>query len=385
MDFKKTMETIGPVAGPIGSIASSLIGGLFSKSEGDKQREFAAEQNQLNRQFQHDEAELAYNRNERTRNLQNQWNSEEQQVSRLKNAGINPYNAMAGSSGTSVTSAGNTASAGNASGSQMSYQQANMQWISEIANIGLVAAQTRLMNSEANRNDASSKNIELQSYMQDMQNQVFEKYGKIQALVGINKDDAMRGYYDAQRAFMNTVAKLNDDELRNMRPLQRNNLIAQEAATYAKTELDKILAIKNETERQIALKKLNWELNLMANMSVYYSASAFNQRQQGMLAGISGETQIFQQGLLSAQTAESLGRHDMNRWQTNNMRQTYYFNNKLQNVLGTSFMKTVKSQLEMTHNINKNGLHWLGPIVHTLGSGLPFANSPYSPGIVNPF
>lgn len=375
MDFKKTVESIGPIAGPIGSIASSLIGGLFSKSEGDKQREFAAEQNALNRQFQHDEAELAYNRNERTRILQNDYNSEESQVRRLKNAGINPYNAMSGLSGSSVTSSGNTASAGNASGSQMSYQQPNMQWISEIANIGLVAAQTKLMEAQARNYDSQSRNTDLNSDYQQMYNDIFRDYGRIQAKVQLDKTDAERGYYDAQASWTRVQESLSRFDLSKIKPQQLNNMVAQQFADIALTRLRDIQSLKTEAERDIAYKKLRWEISLMSSMYVDHLASAYYKRQQGDLAAAGVAVQGELAGLYRQQG-------QLTRWNAGNARLDYYKNQKLYNKLSDDFINTIQSQWSKNRELNSifTGAHGYKNIpflIHSLGSLAPLSSSPF--------
>lgn len=75
--------------------------GLFTNKENQKQRDFEAEQAQINRQFQHDEAQIAYERQQSLNAVQNTWNIEQwnrenrynsasEQVKRLREAGLNP-------------------------------------------------------------------------------------------------------------------------------------------------------------------------------------------------------------------------------------------------------------------------------------------------------
>lgn len=68
-----------------------------AKDQLEKEQEFNAEQAQLNREFQTSERLAAQEYNLDMWNLQNEYNSPEQQLQRLKAAGINP-NAMYGSS-----------------------------------------------------------------------------------------------------------------------------------------------------------------------------------------------------------------------------------------------------------------------------------------------
>lgn len=276
------------MAFPIGaalSAGASLLGGFLNKNDSAAQRKWASQENALNRQFQHDEAELAYNRNEATRLDQNQWNSEPEQVKRLKQAGINPYNVLSGLSGSSVTSAGNTASAGNAHGSSLSYQRAdNLSWIQGIAQAGLVAAQTRNLDANTKKIESDTKGQDLNNDYQAMYNEIFKDYGRVEALTRLNKLDAERSWTDAQSEFTRIQSKIGQFDLDRTKPQQYANMVAEEAATYARKRLDEINAMKSDTERQIALRKLDFELALIGSMTAANSATAYNQRMQGNYA-----------------------------------------------------------------------------------------------------
>ena len=273
------------MAFPIGAAltaGASLLGGLLDNGDSAAQRKWASQENALNRQFQHDEAELAYNRNELTRKDQNVWNSEPEQVKRLKQAGINPYNALSGLSGSSVTASGNTASAGNAHGSSLSYQRANnVEMAQGLAQAGLIAAQTRNLDANTKKIEADTKGQDLNNEYQSMYNDIFRDYGRVEALTRLNKLDAERSWTDAQAEFTRIQSKIGQFDLDNIKPQQYSNMVAEEAATYARKRLDEINAMKSETERQIALRKLDFELALIGSMTAANAATVYNQRMQG--------------------------------------------------------------------------------------------------------
>lgn len=375
------------------SAGSGLLGGLFSSNEGAKQRKFAAEQNQLNRDFQHNEAELAYQRNEQTRLAQNDWNSEQAQVSRLRQAGINPYNALGGLSGSSVSSASNTASAGNASGSQMMAQQANLSWINGLANAGLMAAQARNLDAQTKNLNSETSGQDLQNKYQEMYNDIFKDYGRVEKLVQINELDARRGAEDASAAFQRIQERVGEFDLNTMKPQEYKNKVAEETATYMRSELDRILAIKSETDRQIELKKLSWELSLMSAQYTYYMAAAFNQRSQGNLANAGIPVQGALAGMYSKQGALFDSQSNLNTWSARNSMLGYYNRLNMRNQIGDSFLKAVKADLNKTTTFNGQfSADWLTQktayILHNLGSFIPGGSSPYnvSPNYsINPY
>lgn len=356
------------------SAGASLLGGLFNSSDSAKQRKWATQENALNRQFQHDEAELAYQRNEQTRKDQNIWNSEPEQVKRLKQAGINPYNALSGLSGSSVTSAGNTASAGNASGSSLSYQRANnLEWIQGIANAGLVAAQTRKLNKEADNLGANTKGQELTNAFQQMQNDIFKDYGRIEALTRLNKTDAERSFTDAQAQYTRIQTKIGEFDLNKMKPQQYMNLVSEEVANYAKARLDSITALKTQSDREIALRKLSLELSVLGSIYSANVATAYNQRMQGNLAvagvGVANELK----GLYGANASNARIQTHLTKARVDFATGLYKdYKHEMNSILGAQF----KLQLKDFNNLNEN--YWLTRITNALGNASPM-------GISEPF
>ena len=365
------------MAFPIGAAltaGASLLGGLLDNGDSAAQRKWVSQENALNRQFQHDEAELAYNRNEATRLDQNKWNSEPEQVKRLKQAGINPYNALSGLSGSSVTSSGNTASAGNASGSQMSYQRANNVEIAQgLAQAGLIAAQTRKLNKEADNLGANTKGQELTNAFLQMQNDIFKDYGRAEALIRLNKLDAERGFTDAQAQYTRILTKIGEFDLNKMKPQQYKNLFAEEVATWMKAKLDEASALKTDAERDLAYRRINWELSVMASIYAKNMASAYNETQQGNFAAAG----IPVQGALAGMY-EYQGQHA--RWNAGNARLNYYNNQKLINGLSDNFIATMKSKYAFdSRYLNAlNNNFKLTQFLNSVSNIVPFANgSPF--------
>ena len=75
----------------IGSVVGSLVGGLFQNKAIDKQNEFNAVENQKNRDFNAQQATIAYNRQRAIIDANNEYESAKAQRERLEAAGLNPY------------------------------------------------------------------------------------------------------------------------------------------------------------------------------------------------------------------------------------------------------------------------------------------------------
>ncbi|WGL30957.1 DNA pilot protein [Dipodfec virus UOA04_Rod_582] len=94
------------ISGAVGGLLGS-IGSAISQSKSIK---FQREENALNRQFNHDEAQLSRDFTESMWNAQNHYNDPSQVVSRLKAAGLNPALAYGGFSDAASVSGGSAAS-----------------------------------------------------------------------------------------------------------------------------------------------------------------------------------------------------------------------------------------------------------------------------------
>lgn len=143
-----------PILGTAFSAAGGLLSSVFGGVSQKKVLEAQQRENELNRQFNHDEAELSRQFNERMWNAQNAYSDPSAVVARLQNAGLNPALAFGGfDNGTLATSGGSASSSGSVNPGSLDtsgIQSAGNAFL----NAKLLEAQTRLANSEAGRNEA---------------------------------------------------------------------------------------------------------------------------------------------------------------------------------------------------------------------------------------
>ena len=160
--------------GLLGSIAGSVIGGLFGNHQANKQLEYQdkwnreqmamqVEENQKNRDFNASQAEISRNFQKEMFDETNTYNSMQNQVSQMKAAGLNPALAYSGGAGFSpaFSPSGATASSSNgyspipaASADYTASTLAGMRALSEIRNID---AQTRKLDNEGSILESDAK------------------------------------------------------------------------------------------------------------------------------------------------------------------------------------------------------------------------------------
>lgn len=88
-------KLLNSVANSAGSLLGTGLGAVVGAIQAKKEREFNAEQAQINRDWQAEQNQIAYEQNLAQWNRENEYNSPEAQVQRLIDAGINP-NAISG-------------------------------------------------------------------------------------------------------------------------------------------------------------------------------------------------------------------------------------------------------------------------------------------------
>lgn len=237
----------------LGSIGGALVGGLFGKSENDSNNEAIAAENEKNRQFSHDEAVLAHNRQLEIMDKQNAWNSYSNQRRLLTDAGYNP-NALFNSSSTLSASSGASGGA-QASSPSVGFPNAYRIDPGVLSDAVLKFAQAENVKANTAKTNSETQGQSLMNDYQEMANAVYRDYGRLQAEYNLNKTDADRALSDAQRLLFGTQSSLNYDELYNMRPKEAANFISDTLMKESQILLNKAAAAKTDEERELLVKQ----------------------------------------------------------------------------------------------------------------------------------
>lgn len=270
---------------PIGSVASSLIGGLFGNHAQSEANKANAEENEKNRQFNAQQADLSYQRQRTLIAEQREYDSAVNQRKRLEEAGLNPYNMMDGSNvGTTQNmSAPPTASAP----SPIPIQAQRYEWLQ---NMAMQAAQIRLINSQAKKNDSDAARsggdleyLKSRTEGQNIQNEVNRDYLGALMKADINLKDAYASAADFSRINDGIRVTLEQQRFSTMLPLEASKLAAS-------TIVDQVNAANidiNTKQGQVTLKYLaanyisqiavNWanRQNLLASSDFHRANSSY--------------------------------------------------------------------------------------------------------------
>lgn len=293
----------GLVAGG-GSFLSSLVGGLFGESANAAN----ARENRRNREFQHNEAELAYQRQRALIQEQNDYNTYSNQKQLMMDAGYNPYNLVGGTAGTAVSSSStNAPQAGSTPSHAMKGLDPSV--INSLANAGLTIAQAQKTRAETDLIGSQDEKVQTEAAVnrtiERLNKQMFDsntKWLNSERWVGVKLQDAQTQKFDADRKFRQTVeTSLAYDELFHMRPAQYSNTVADSWLKQTQSDLNKIMSHKAEFDIKAKLRELGLQAGLYAAMSYDYYAS-----------GRLKQTQNIGQGILNQQYGVDLSDKQLN-------------------------------------------------------------------------
>lgn len=282
-------STIGfnNIFGMIGS-AISAITGAVSQNHANKvnQRE-----NQKDRDFQHNEAELSFQRQKQLIDEQNQYNSFSNQRRLAEQAGLNPYRLFGdGGSASGISLSQGSTVAPQASGvTGRSFQPVlSAQDIQASSAAALNFAQAKLTNHQMGLTDANTRLVQMEGSMQALQNKVFEKYGEYEKILGLKESDARVAFTDAQTSLTKINEKLSKYNLEEMLPEQVSNVVADTILKTSQSFLNDSIRFKTDQDREQAFKSFNLQMSLLASTIALNYASSYNQRMQGFQSGVMG-------------------------------------------------------------------------------------------------
>lgn len=301
-----------------GGLLGNIFGSLFSANQQKKE-------NERNRQFAHNEAELSYERQKSLMNMEASYNSPANQRRLMEEAGYNPNALFGGSYNGTVSSASSAAQA--TPGGQSSLPGVQMD-LSGVA--ALITAQ-----SNAKKADAETKFYESQTIGTDIENQINEirsswwkDHGREMLDIGLDQADADRALTDAQRLLTNSSTSLNLDELGALRPREAANLAADTFLKESQTKLNEILAIDNVKERELKLKQYALELRVAGSVMAlnYANANAANAQARLYNSQTSQNWLTYSQSLPGGLLYNKLANeNNVTYWNSNLLKQKYNF------------------------------------------------------------
>lgn len=281
------------IFGMIGS-AIGAITGAISQNHANKvnQRE-----NQKDRDFQHREAELSFQRQKQLIDEQNQYNSFANQRKLAEQAGLNP-NRIFDQGGAGIATSSSSTNPSQASGmpgrsvspvlSAQDIQSASAAALN-FANAKLAGKQEEAVGAQIGYTTEATKQVLLQNISQDLQNQIFKEFGRYEKILDLKQKDAQVAFTDAQTDLTKINKALSKYNLDNIIPLAQKNLTVDAVLKETSARLNEVFIAKTEQDRKLALGKYNAEIQLIFASIARERATAYNQRMQGRQAGIMGD------------------------------------------------------------------------------------------------
>ena len=281
------------IFGMIGS-AISAITGAVSQNHANKVNQ---QENQKDRDFQHKEAELSFQRQKQLIDAQNQYNSYSNQRKLAEQAGLNPNRIFdQGAAGIATSSSStNPPQASGMSGRSVSpvlsaqdIQSASAAALN-FANARLAGKQEEAVGAQIGYTTEATRQILLQNISQDFQNQIFKEFGRYEKILDLKQKDAQVAFTDAQTDLTKINKALSKYNLDNILPAQQSNLTVDTVLKETSARLNEVLTAKTDQDRKLALGKYNAEIQLIFASIARERATAYNQRMQGRQAGIMGD------------------------------------------------------------------------------------------------
>lgn len=196
---------------------SSIIGGGLGILGNIFNNRAISKENQKNRDFAHNEAILAHERNLELTDKQNQWNSFENQRALLTKAGYNPYALF--SNGGSIARGSSTTGSPQANSPSTGMPRSIMdpQMIQALSQAKLADAQARLLDSQKNLNDIQATEIPLNNAVERLLGKNQANYYKWQSQ---NQEYAYNWLYKTEGVRLSQLEaslQLTDEQSENFR------------------------------------------------------------------------------------------------------------------------------------------------------------------------
>lgn len=259
---------------------SSLISGLLGVISNRQTNQVNQIENQKNRQFQHAEASLSYQRQRQLIQEQNQYNSFGNQKKLMKEAGYNPYNLVSGAAGTAVSSSSTSAPQAGST-SAIPNQQLDAGTLGALSDVALKDAQIRNINADTNKKNEEINLVQNQAAYQKTQtdfqeefNRIYKTYGEYEKILGCDRQEFETNYIKSQRDFTEVQTKLARYDLNDVKPAELANLTADTLKKGSEKFLADMQAAKTDEERKFIAKNFALQCALVRAQVLQYTANA---------------------------------------------------------------------------------------------------------------
>lgn len=260
--------------GAVGDIVSGLFSGHANRKE-----------NRRNRQFAHDEAVLAHQRQLEIMDKQNEYNTPLAQRKRMQEAGFSPWAMTAGDMAGSATSSGASGGAQANSPSSIPASFGNFGGLMNVLQAKMMESQINKTNAETNKLGYESEGQRIENTFNEIQTNLLKAYGKIEKEIGLDVQDSIRAMNDAQRQLFVVNQKLGQFDLEHLRPAQVSNYVASSLLSGSQASLNKLLEAKTDAERKHILNQISVENNMMWSSIALNNARIRNLNEQARLYG----------------------------------------------------------------------------------------------------
>lgn len=354
--------------------AGSIIGGIGGLIGGIFNNRAIAKENQKNRDFAHDEAVLAHERQLELMDKTNDWNSFVNQRKLAEEAGLNPWNLF--SNGASGISRSNGATGGaQASNPSVGMPQNVMSpsVIQALADANLKRAQADNLDEQGNKYKKEQGFIVeqtaltgLQKTWQKFTNDILEQYGMKQAAAQLgltnsqwNKADADALFQDTMRKYYNRLDEINFWKWNIEQPLYGAKLGSDILVQTALA--DHYTSSSNLTKKEIGAfeKRLGLQLTIGSAYIRNLNASSFKLQMEGEYTrtqnslwqpgGLLYQNKLAQTGNLFSSSALNNAKRDQLNWYTSKDKQQW-------SAFGTEYMQAMKEnfRLQLTNYSREN-------------------------------
>lgn len=260
--FKLSGNMWGAIAG-----AASGILGLFGNK---KNNDAIAAENEKNRQWQAEQATIAFNRQRQLTKEQNEWNSYKNQRKLMEEAGYNPNLMVSGTAGVSQSNSSTNAPQANTPVTGMPSSVMSPEVINTLANASLLDSERRKNDAEINLIGSQNINQQLQNFYDTVRNNSAELEKKLD--LGLKEISITLS--SSQVSLNKILEDLNRYDLNNLKPAQVNNILADTVAKETQAGLNRALEAKTKSDQELSWKQYSLQTGLIFSVIAVNRANA---------------------------------------------------------------------------------------------------------------